>query len=110
MTKEKSFKFESAMEELEKIVAQLEEENSSLEKSLELYEKGVKISPPKKNECGHISTYTQDTVVKANLNEEQQRKFSRSLIANIKSNDKLSPDLRQKKVMENCRKFIKDLS
>ena len=41
---EKSFKFESAMEELEKIVAQLEEENSSLEKSLELYEKGVKIA------------------------------------------------------------------
>ena len=44
MTKEKSFKFESAMEELEKKLAQLEEENSSLEKSLELYEKGVKIS------------------------------------------------------------------
>jgi len=73
-------------------------------------EKGVKISPPKKNECGHISTYTQDTVIKANLNEEQQRKFSRGLIANIKSNDKLSPDLRQKKVMENCRKFIKELN
>ena len=44
MTKEKSFNFESAMEELEKIVTQLEEENSSLEKSLELYEKGVKIA------------------------------------------------------------------
>ncbi len=44
MTKEKLFKFEPAMEELEKIVAQLEAENSSLEKSLELYEKGVKIS------------------------------------------------------------------
>ena len=81
-----------------------------IRKSIRDLEKGVKISPPKKNECGHISTYTQDTVIKANLNEEQQRKFSRSLIANIKSNDKLSPDLRQKKVMENCRKFIKDLS
>ena len=81
-----------------------------IRKSIRDLDKGVKISPPKKNECGHISTYTQDTVIKANLNEDQQRKFSRSLIANIKSNDKLSPDLRQQNVMENCRKFIKDLS
>ena len=44
MSKEKSFNFESEMEELEKIVAQLEEENSSLEQSLDLYEKGVKIA------------------------------------------------------------------
>ena len=44
MSKEKSFKFESAMEELEKIVTQLEGDNASLEKSLELYELGVKIA------------------------------------------------------------------
>ena len=44
MSKEKSFKFESAMEELEKIVTQLEGDNTSLEKSLELYEQGVKIA------------------------------------------------------------------
>ena len=44
MSKEKSFKFESAMEELEKIVTQLEGDNESLEKSLELYEQGVKIA------------------------------------------------------------------
>ena len=44
MSKEKSFKFESAMEELEKIVSQLEGDNASLEKSLELYEQGVKIA------------------------------------------------------------------
>ena len=44
MSKEKSFKFESAIEELEKIVTQLEGDNASLEKSLELYEQGVKIA------------------------------------------------------------------
>ena len=44
MSKEKSFKFESSMEELEKIVTQLEGDNTSLEKSLELYEQGVKIA------------------------------------------------------------------
>ena len=44
MSKEKSFKFESAMEELEKIVSKLEGENTSLENSLKLYEQGVKIA------------------------------------------------------------------
>ena len=44
MSKEKSFKFESAMEELEKIVSKLEGDNASLENSLKLYEQGVEIA------------------------------------------------------------------
>ena len=44
MTAKKTFNFESAMIELEKIVKRLEGENESLEKSLELFEKGTKLA------------------------------------------------------------------
>ena len=44
MTEKKTFNFESAMIELEKIVKRLEGENESLEKSLELFEKGTKLA------------------------------------------------------------------
>ena len=41
MTKDKSFVFEKAMEELETIVNTLESESESLEKSMELFENGA---------------------------------------------------------------------
>ena len=44
MTEKKTFNFESAMIDLEKIVKRLEGENESLEKSLELFEKGTKLA------------------------------------------------------------------
>ena len=44
MTAKKTFNFESAMIELEKIVKRLEGEYESLEKSLELFEKGTKLA------------------------------------------------------------------
>ncbi len=44
MTAKKTFNFESAMIELENIVKRLEGENESLEKSLELFEKGTKLA------------------------------------------------------------------
>ena len=44
MTKDKSFVFENAMKELEIIVSTLESESESLEKSMELFEKGVQLS------------------------------------------------------------------
>ena len=44
MTEKKIFNFESAMIDLEKIVKRLEGENESLEKSLELFEKGTKLA------------------------------------------------------------------
>ena len=44
MTAKKTFNFEFAMIELEKIVKRLEGENESLEKSLELFEKGTKLA------------------------------------------------------------------
>jgi len=44
MTTKKTFDFESAMIDLEKIVERLEGENESLEKSLELFEKGTKLA------------------------------------------------------------------
>ena len=44
MTAKKTFNFESAMIDLEKIVKRLEGENESLEKSLELFEKGTKLA------------------------------------------------------------------
>ena len=43
MTKQKKFDFEVAMTELEQIVTQLEGENESLEKSLTLFESGIKL-------------------------------------------------------------------
>ena len=44
MTKQKKFDFEVAMTELEQIVTQLEGENESLEKSLTLFESGIKLT------------------------------------------------------------------
>ena len=44
MTEKKTFNFESAMIDLEKIVKRLEGENESLEKSLELFEQGTKLA------------------------------------------------------------------
>ncbi|MDP6340254.1 MAG: exodeoxyribonuclease VII small subunit [Candidatus Marinimicrobia bacterium] len=44
MAKEKSFEFEAALRRLEKIVGSLEGENESLERSLELFEEGVKLT------------------------------------------------------------------
>jgi exodeoxyribonuclease VII small subunit len=49
MTKDKSFVFEKAMEELETIVNTLESESESLEKSMELFENGVKLSKSLRN-------------------------------------------------------------
>ena len=69
-----------------------------------------KIIHSQKNKFGHISTYTQDTVIKAKLNDAQQRKFSRNLIKNVKENSQLSPEMRRKKAEESSREFIKELS
>ena len=44
MSKNKSFEFEVAMAELEKIVTSLEGESESLEKSLSLFESGMKLT------------------------------------------------------------------
>ncbi|UXV33561.1 exodeoxyribonuclease VII small subunit [Mammaliicoccus sciuri] len=42
MTKEQTF--EEMMEELEKVVGKLDEENISLEESIELYQRGIELS------------------------------------------------------------------
>ena len=44
MTKEKTINFEESMEKWENIVKSLESENQSLEKSIDLFEKGLSIS------------------------------------------------------------------
>lgn len=44
MSKEQKASFEESLEKLEKIVEQLEEGDLPLEKSLELFEQGVKLS------------------------------------------------------------------
>jgi exodeoxyribonuclease VII small subunit len=44
MPREKKEKFEDALEKLEKIVAQLEEGDISLEESLKLFEEGIRLS------------------------------------------------------------------
>ena len=44
MPKNKSFKFETTMKQLEKIVSTLESESESLEKSLTLFEEGMKLT------------------------------------------------------------------
>ena len=71
---------------------------------------GGKIIHPQKNEFGHISTYTQDTVIKAQLSELQQRKFSKNLIKNVKKYSHLPPKERSIKAEESSRKFIKELN
>ena len=54
--------------------------------------------------------HKQDTVIKAKLNDAQQRKFSRNLIKNVKENSQLSPEIRRQKAEESSRKFIKELN
>ena len=54
MTKDKSFVFEKAIEELETIVNTLESESESLEKSMELFENGVKLSKSIRNRKSRI--------------------------------------------------------
>ena len=49
MTKDKSFVFEDAMKELATIVSTLESESESLEKSMELFEKGIELSQSLRN-------------------------------------------------------------
>ncbi len=44
MTKQKKLDFEAALKRLEEIVGYLENENESLEKSLSLFEEGVKLT------------------------------------------------------------------
>jgi len=44
MAKQKTFEYEPALKRLEEIVESLEGENESLEKSLELFEEGVKLT------------------------------------------------------------------
>ena len=44
MPKNKSFEFEATMKQLEKIVSTLESESESLEKSLTLFESGMKLT------------------------------------------------------------------
>ncbi|MGY8780555.1 MAG: exodeoxyribonuclease VII small subunit [Fidelibacterota bacterium] len=56
MSKDKSFEFEVALKRLEKIVGSLEGESESLEKSLELFEEGVKLTGALK---GHLESAEQ---------------------------------------------------
>ncbi len=44
MTKQKNLDFEAALKRLEEIVGYLENENESLEKSLSLFEEGIKLT------------------------------------------------------------------
>jgi len=44
MTNEQTFNFEDSMKRLEEIVKSLESENHSLEKNLQLFEEGLKLS------------------------------------------------------------------
>jgi len=54
MTKQKSQSFENSMEELEEIVSVLESKDLELEKSLELFEKGVKLYSTCKKQLGSV--------------------------------------------------------
>lgn len=65
MKKDKSFEFETAMAELEKVVKLLESESESLEKSLILFESGMKLTES----------------LKSHLDEAEQR------IQNLKSGE-----------------------
>ena len=56
MAKQKILDFEAALRRLEEIVASLEGENESLEKSLTLFEEGVKLTETLRN---HLDTAEQ---------------------------------------------------
>ena len=62
------------------------------------------------NDLGHIPTYTQDTVIKANLNKDQQKLFSRNLIRNMLENDNLSPEDRRNNIRQSSEKFINEIN
>ena len=62
------------------------------------------------NDLGHVPTYTQDTVIKANLNKDQQKLFSRNLIRNMLENDNLSPEDRRNNIRQSSEKFINEIN
>ena len=72
MTTKKTFDFESAMIDLEKIVERLEGGNESLEKSSELFEKGTKLAEQLRNQLDNaeqrIKVLQNDKEV--NMNQE----------------------------------------
>lgn len=67
---EKELSFEEAVKSLEKVVAQLEQEDVPLEKAIELYQEGMSLSKL----CDEKLQNAQDKVVKI-LNNNQEEPF-----------------------------------
>ncbi len=72
--------------------------------------KGVEPKHSSQNNSGHIPTYTQDTVVKVNLNKDQQKLFSRNLIKNMLHNDHLSSEKRRISIQQSSKDFINNIN
>lgn len=63
----KDFDFEKAIKELEKIADSLEDENTTIDKSLQLFEKGVKLS----RECSEYLENAKQKIIMLTQAEEE---------------------------------------
>ena len=64
--KKKDFDFEQAFEQLEEIVNKLESGQETLEKSLELFEEGIKISDICRNKLDNADQRIKELIKKSN--------------------------------------------
>ncbi|HKJ46503.1 MAG TPA: exodeoxyribonuclease VII small subunit [Balneolales bacterium] len=67
MAKEKELKFEEALKRLEEVVEKLEDESVTLEKSIELFEEGTKLS----KYCSEILEKAELRIENVNSNETE---------------------------------------
>jgi len=71
MTEEKELSFEEAITKLEEIVAKLEEENVSLEKAIDYYQEGMKLS----QKCANILKSSEEKMVKLMKENDELEEF-----------------------------------
>jgi exodeoxyribonuclease VII small subunit len=67
MAEEKELKFEEALKRLEEVVEKLEDESVTLEKSIELFEEGTKLS----KYCSEILEQAEIRIENVNSNETE---------------------------------------
>ena len=83
---EKGIKFEAAMKRMEEIVAELEKEDLDLEKSLSLFEEGIRMS----RICSQQLNQAEQKIEK--LVKEKDGEFQTEILQEPEENDEREPD------------------